>query len=130
MLAIWDTLTDIRKARSKRKEASDRTTLCSCVGGLLLHTFLHAVSEGEYIFCALYRGAVCKKNRGNTLPLYTYSILHFTFRYPVAISRGREDGRIFEQKNFLVVDFSQLNIPLYKICDVVHSIELHSTHCV
>ena len=63
MLAIWDTLTDIRKARSKRKEVSDRTTLCGCVGGLLLHTFLHAVSEGEYIFCALYRGAVCKKPR-------------------------------------------------------------------
>ena len=56
----------------------------------------------------------CAKNRGNTLPLYTYSILHFTFRYPVAISRGREDGRILEQKNFLVVDSSQLRYPSIK----------------
>ena len=100
MLAIWDTLTDIRKARSKRKEASDRTTLCSCVGGLLLHTFLHAVSEGEYIFCALYRGAVCKK----TAVILFHSILTpyyiLLFATPLQFPEGGRMGEFLNRKTF------------------------------
>ena len=69
-----------------------------CWRAALLHTFLHAVSEGEYIFCALYRASSVQKNRGNTLPLTPYYIL--LFATPLQFPEGGRMGEFLNRKTF------------------------------